>query len=155
MFFSGFISLIILPYFALILNTDTFYTHSHEMTNRFQELCFKIGYSIVTDKRVGIGNNITEKEWYVYACNVRKFMKSDIKTQKIINYNGYVYDISTDYGFFVVRRNGVVSISGNCELHPEYAVINKWRHGFAIVEKINDDGNFVVDTRQIIKGRVL
>jgi predicted phosphodiesterase len=47
------------------------------------------------------------------------------------------------------------SIGCLCELHPEYAVINKWRHGFAIVEKINDDGNFVVDTRQIIKGRVL
>jgi predicted phosphodiesterase len=47
------------------------------------------------------------------------------------------------------------SIGCLCELHPEYAVINKWRHGFAIVEKINYDGNFVVETRQIIKGRVL
>ena len=47
------------------------------------------------------------------------------------------------------------SIGCLCELHPEYAVINKWRHGFAIVEKVNDDGNFLVTSKQIIKGRVL
>jgi predicted phosphodiesterase len=40
-----------------------------------------------------------------------------------------------------------------CELHPEYAVLNKWNHGFAVVH-IEQDGNFQVDNKKIINGRI-
>jgi len=47
------------------------------------------------------------------------------------------------------------SIGCMCELHPEYAVNNRWVHGFAIVEVINDKGNFIVNTKQIIKDKIV
>jgi predicted phosphodiesterase len=41
-----------------------------------------------------------------------------------------------------------------CELNPEYMPINKWNHGFAIVD-IDDKGNFEVSNKRILKGKVL
>jgi predicted phosphodiesterase len=40
-----------------------------------------------------------------------------------------------------------------CELHPHYAPINKWGHGFATVEIQGE--NFKVDNLKIINGKVL
>ena len=41
-----------------------------------------------------------------------------------------------------------------CELNPEYMPINKWNHGFAIVD-IDAKGNFEVQNKRILKGKVL
>ena len=38
-------------------------------------------------------------------------------------------------------------------LHPEYAVVNKWNHGFAFVEKEGDD--FKVINKRIYNGRLI
>lgn len=40
-----------------------------------------------------------------------------------------------------------------CELHPEYLPINKWAHGFAIVDVDGED--FEVRNKRIFKGKVL
>lgn len=40
-----------------------------------------------------------------------------------------------------------------CELYPDYMPINKWSHGFAIVDV--DGENFEVQNKRIFKGRVL
>lgn len=40
-----------------------------------------------------------------------------------------------------------------CELHPEYAPLNAWNHGFAFVET-GKDGSFQVDNLKIINGKV-
>ena len=40
-----------------------------------------------------------------------------------------------------------------CELHPEYMPINKWNHGFAIVDM--DGNNFEVRNKRINKGKIL
>lgn len=40
------------------------------------------------------------------------------------------------------------------ELNPEYMPINKWNHGFAIVD-IDSKGNFEVSNKRILKGKVL
>lgn len=40
-----------------------------------------------------------------------------------------------------------------CDLHPDYAPINNWGHGFAIVE-VDKAGTFHVDNLRIIDGRV-
>ena len=45
------------------------------------------------------------------------------------------------------------SVGCMCELHPEYAVNNRWIHGFAIVERF-EDNSFAVNNYKIIKGRV-
>lgn len=40
-----------------------------------------------------------------------------------------------------------------CELHPEYLPINKWAHGFAIVDIDKED--FQVRNKRIFKGKIL
>lgn len=45
------------------------------------------------------------------------------------------------------------SVGCLCELHPEYMPINKWNHGFAIVEI--DGENFSVINKRIYKGKML
>lgn len=46
------------------------------------------------------------------------------------------------------------SIGCLCDLHPEYAPMNKWNHGFALVEIVSDEGDYQVDNKKITKGRV-
>ena len=46
------------------------------------------------------------------------------------------------------------SIGCLCQLHPEYARINKWSHGFLNV-KIDDNGDFKVFNARIYNGKIL
>jgi len=46
------------------------------------------------------------------------------------------------------------SIGCLCDLHPEYARINNWNHGFAIVEK-NEMDEYEFRNYKIIKGKVV
>jgi len=41
-----------------------------------------------------------------------------------------------------------------CDLHPEYAPLNNWNHGFAFCEVAND-GNFAFENRRVMGGRVI
>lgn len=36
-----------------------------------------------------------------------------------------------------------------CDLAPDYARLNKWNHGFALVE-VRDDGEFDVENLRIV-----
>jgi len=135
-------------------NHDYFATHHEECTHQFQELCAKIGYSSITKKSTGERTNLSNKTWFMYRCGVRKYSVSVIKKKEKIKYTGKVYDITTNSGFFVVRRNGKVSISGNCDTHPEYAPINAWNLGFGIVDK-DMEGNYEFHNYKIVKGRVV
>jgi predicted phosphodiesterase len=45
------------------------------------------------------------------------------------------------------------SVGALCELHPAYAPINKWNHGFAMIDAAQD--GFDVRNKRIFKGRVL
>jgi len=40
-----------------------------------------------------------------------------------------------------------------CDLSPDYAIVNRWNHGFVVVD-LSEDGNFEVHNHKIIKGRV-
>lgn len=46
------------------------------------------------------------------------------------------------------------SVGCLCELHPAYLPLNKWNHGFAMVD-IADNGEFEVRNKRIFKGKVL
>jgi predicted phosphodiesterase len=48
---------------------------------------------------------------------------------------------------------GAFSTGCLCELNPNYMPINKWNHGFAVVENYGDD--YMVRNLKIIKGKVL
>lgn len=49
---------------------------------------------------------------------------------------------------------GCWSIGCLCDLHPDWLPVNKWQHGFAVVERLNLKGDFVVENKTIINGRV-
>ena len=51
------------------------------------------------------------------------------------------------------RITSVWSTGCLCNLHPKYRPINKWNHGFAIVDMTR--GRFCVDNLKIIRGQVL
>lgn len=40
-----------------------------------------------------------------------------------------------------------------CELHPQYMPLNKWNHGFAMIE-VGCEGNFRIRNRKIINGEI-
>lgn len=42
-----------------------------------------------------------------------------------------------------------------CELHPQYMPLNKWNHGFAIVDLDSNGKNYEFRNKRILKGRVL
>ena len=46
------------------------------------------------------------------------------------------------------------SVGCLCDLHPDYSPINRWGHGFAIVDRIDEDGKFEVWNKDIIDGRI-
>ena len=46
------------------------------------------------------------------------------------------------------------SVGCLCELHPEYAPINRWNHGFAHIT-IDDDRGFSVDNIRVYNGKIL
>ena len=41
-----------------------------------------------------------------------------------------------------------------CDLAPDYALVNKWNHGFAIVDVLDKSGNFEVRNHKIVGGKV-
>jgi predicted phosphodiesterase len=45
------------------------------------------------------------------------------------------------------------SIGCLSDLHPDYAALNSWNHGFAMVH-VEDDGNFQVENKKIISGKI-
>ena len=45
------------------------------------------------------------------------------------------------------------SVGCVCDLHPEYMPINKWNHGFAIVENLGGDDEFLVHNHTVVKGK--
>ena len=51
------------------------------------------------------------------------------------------------------RPIGVWSTGCLCELHPKYMPLNKWNHGFALIET-DTDGGFQVQNKEIISGKV-
>lgn len=47
------------------------------------------------------------------------------------------------------------SVGALCELHPAYAPINNWNHGFAIIDLAANGEEFEVRNKRIYKGKVL
>jgi predicted phosphodiesterase len=131
--------------------TDYFATIHQGLANDFQELCCKIGYSC----RIKHETQTTKykKNAKLYRCLVRKFSQAVATRCDLVPYDGMVFDITTTDGFFVVRRNGLVSISGNCDLNPDYRPMNNWNHGFAFAETAAD-GSFEVQNLRVIDGKV-
>lgn len=52
------------------------------------------------------------------------------------------------------RHEAAWSIGCACDLHPDYAVLNEWNHGFAMVDA-DSDGGFVVRNMRVLNGKVV
>jgi predicted phosphodiesterase len=55
-------------------------------------------------------------------------------------------------GTIAGKAIGCWSVGCLCELHPDYMPLNKWNHGFAIIER--EGMKFSVSNKRIIKGEV-
>lgn len=50
--------------------------------------------------------------------------------------------------------HGAWAVACLCDLSPDYSPVNNWNHGFAKIERYAD-GNFTVENKKIINGKVL
>lgn len=51
--------------------------------------------------------------------------------------------------------SGCWSVGCLCGLKPRYMPINNWSHGFAVVTRSDDKGNFELENKAIINGRII
>ena len=97
-----------------------FATTSEKLKDDFQELCCKIGklanYKLYDKGIVNVmGCSCKSKPIFVICIsNVKGSKITTINNISEVDYNGLVWCLKTKNGFFVVRRNGKVFITGNC-----------------------------------------
>lgn len=53
-----------------------------------------------------------------------------------------------------MRYKAAWSLGCACYLHPRYAPINNWQHGFAFVH-LEKDGNFAVENKRVLGGKIV
>jgi predicted phosphodiesterase len=115
------------------------------------------GVQLVHDKRVIKAGNLNIMHGHEFGRSVFSpvnpargyYLKSKTNTLCGHNHQSSQHNESDLNG----KITSVWSTGCLCELHPQYMPINKWNHGFAIVETW-DDGSFEVDNYSIIKGRI-
>ena len=75
------------------------------------------GASSSKQKRIIFGNYKNSKQQYCGGINRNgRVNNTSIKTTRKISYDGYVYCVSVPNSNILVRRNGKICISGNCNL---------------------------------------
>lgn len=116
---------------------EKFYTSSKQLANDFQELLFYIGWSgsITTQDRVGKisrGKDSRQREYCIetknisYVCHVNKDRNSPMLKTPIekVAYDGDFACVTLEKNnTILVRRNGKVAWSGNCDAQPEIRVL--------------------------------
>lgn len=116
---------------------EKFYTSSEQLANDFQELLFYIGWSgsITTQDRVGRisrGKDSRQQEYCIetknisYVCHVNKNRNSPMLKTPIekVAYDGDFACVTLEKNnTILVRRNGKVAWSGNCDAQPEIRVL--------------------------------
>lgn len=97
-----------------------FYTNNKRLAEQFQILCVYIGFrgKLISNENIEV---FGYKNKNVYTILYNKKPISQIYTKKIeeIEYKGVVFDITTEVGNFLARRNGCVFFTGNCGNHDE------------------------------------
>jgi len=90
---------------------NTYNTTSAGLMEDFCELCCKIGYATTVTTRKS--HNANEKD--LYRIYISKNHLDGIESKYTTTYTGTVWCVTVPSGFAVIRRNGKISISGNCE----------------------------------------
>lgn len=133
--------------------TDYIPTKDLELANDYAELATKLGYTYYIKNEIRNTNFKTNAT--IYLVRIRKSQVTRCRNISSKKYIGKVYDFTSETGWLVVRRNGKVTISSNCELNPAYLPMahTSWNHGFAHI--LMDGDYFHVINKRIHKGRIL
>ena len=108
-------------------------TVSKQLADDVSELVFKLGYSVNMCINVRKGR----EEYYVLWSTtnygdeplvspglVKDGIKGGGATSEIINYDGLVYCFEVPSGILITRRNGKISIQGNCKFAQAANMVN-------------------------------
>ena len=114
----------------------TYFTVNELLANDVSELMMMLGYSCFIGKRAARESIMPHGEWNKspkeqFFVNSRSRTTQELRngsdTFRCITreeYDGKVYCVSTDAGAVVVKRNGRISISGNCDM--VFKLNGKW-----------------------------
>ena len=102
------------------VNTLSYFNTNENAVNNIQAIATLSDYGCTKGinygpRKVKILNNKHETD--AKTCYVLTFTKEDVRTyphRKEIDYDGIVYCVTMPEGTLVTRRNGLVSIQGNC-----------------------------------------
>jgi predicted phosphodiesterase len=117
----------------------------------------ELGIELITDKRIIKAGNLNIAHGHEFGRSVFSpvnpargyYMKS--KTSTMCGHNHQTSEHTEP------DLNGKITTVWStgclCELHPMYMPVNKWNHGFAIVN-VAKNGSFDVDNYRIIEGKI-
>jgi hypothetical protein len=112
--------------------TPYYATSSKAMADDFQELAFRIGYktSLSLDSNpinrghrpiyrisVTLSDKLTQKSWHIHKGQMKRNLsenKDSVNHVIEVDYDGMVYCVTMPSTRLFVRRNGVITLSGNC-----------------------------------------
>lgn len=117
------------------------------------------GIQIIGDKRIIHANNLNIIHGHEFSqgffspVNVARGLALRAKASAIQGHNHQSSEHSQ------VDINGKVMTTWStgclCELHPAYAPINNWNHGFAVIDLDSNGIDFEVRNKRIYKGKIL
>lgn len=88
------------------VNGRIYFSHDFVLLSQIQE--------VIT--RLGIKSELNEHLHYICFGNFGNPNTEQVSKKDIEEYNGAIYCLSTRNGNFIIRRNGKVSITGNCPM---------------------------------------
>ena len=122
-------------------NSGSYYTANKTLADDFQILCTYIGYRshiYIRTRDVFGYKNFTE-----YSVQfVKQNWGSTSTNADIVKYDGVVFDLVTEIGNFLIRRNGKIAFTGNCGNHDES--LNRRSMGFNICENLANDFKTII-----------
>lgn len=124
---------------------ETYYSVSKRLVDGFCELCLRLNKSCSISERFNPAGSIVmphgiplQSDSLTYEVLTRSRIKQELRNGAGVpritreGYEGTVYCVSTDSGAVVIRRNGKISISGNCDFviwddgQDDWVVDNNW-----------------------------
>lgn len=117
------------------------------------------GIDIVSDKRVIKLNDLFDIHGHEYVGGISApvnparglFLRGKVSCIQGHNHQTSEHTEPTMSGKMITTW----SLGCMCELHPPYMPLNKWNHGFAIVDLDDNGTDFEVRNKRILKGKVL
>lgn len=117
------------------------------------------GIDVVSDKRVIKLNDLFDIHGHEYVGGISApvnparglFLRGKVSCIQGHNHQTSEHTEPTMSGKMITTW----SLGCMCELHPPYMPLNKWNHGFAMVDLDDNGTDFEVRNKRILKGKVL